>query len=173
MREVAIAMIRVDRELYDGANKTALEAALADRDLIDEGEDVYALIDARKALIPDFTLAPSITDPDEVFAKLAEYEAKAVEAAEDLTTEERVGLLWHNRHVLHHELVSMDELRIDSDVTAEDGVRVIRLAYDREETDAYASHDTTKTVTYYISVVLDAAGQVVDVHNERPVQGWM
>jgi len=173
LREVAIGMIRVDRELYDGANKEALEAALADRGLIDEGEDVYALIDARRAMFPEFTVSPSITEPAAVLAKLAEYEAKAVEAAADLTPDERVALLWHNRHVVHHELVKKDELRVDSDVTAEDGVRVIRLAYDREETDAYHSHDTKKTVTYYISIVFDAEGQVADVHNERPVQGWM
>jgi hypothetical protein len=159
---VALAMVRVEKESMGGTHTPALIQAFVDRGVFEPGMDVQGKLDEAKSALPEFSLPPRIKDAHEILEHLKIYEAEAL-ATIGNARGPHPHLLWHNPYVPSIEIVDPAELSLYSDVTDEDGWRVIRLAY---ETDGPSG--STDPFTAHISVVFDTDGKLADVKSHRP-----
>ena len=155
-RDAAMALVRVEGDVFGGRYREPLARALEDRELVDPGEDLDAALRARRAPRPDFVLSPDVTGGEAILEQLKSYEALALEAAlANPGGEETKALLWHNQYVPRYVRVAPEELELHSDTRSDDGVRVIRFRYADSTPDG-------KDMFAYVSVVLDETGRIVD-----------
>ncbi|MEE2903803.1 MAG: hypothetical protein VYC39_15860 [Myxococcota bacterium] len=167
MRDAAIAMLRSEDATYGGKYHESVRDAFVARGLIDATEDAKELINERKNKLIDFRLPASTKAPDEVLSKLEEYETQRLASLSDDVDGPVFGLLRHNPYLPSYEIAKFEDLSVHSDRTFDDGVRVVRLTYQKEETDMMGHK---KTHDYYISTVFDETGKLIDIHSERAVE---
>jgi len=170
MRDAAIAMLRVDDMNYGKEYRAELVKAFEERGLIDAGENIDELINARSKPLPNFTLSKDVTDHQDILDRLDEYEMNYVNSLPDDVDDPVPGLLRHNAYVPSWEYIKKSDLSVHSDVTAEDGVRMIRLSYEKEETDLMGNKSTER---YFLSTVFGKSGKLIDVHSDRAVENSM
>lgn len=160
---VALAMVRVEDEVFGQRHRGALVEAFQDRGVFSADVDVDALLEERAVKPPAFTLPPTVTDPADILAQLKEYEQLALAQAGG-GQGPHTFLLFHNHFVPAMENVSPDAVTLHSDLTDDEGYRVLRLAYES----ARGGHPR-EPFTAYLSVVLDPAGELVDVKSDRAI----
>jgi len=173
-RDVGVGMLHVDRDSFDGANRDILSEVLQKRGLLDAGENIDYLIDAKANKLPDYVLDAAVTEPDDVMGHVKAIEAKIVERwkSDSVPKDDKIKPLWHSTWDANVERIRWDKLSLYGDETSEDGYRTVRLRYDFDIPQLGGafrlSDEPEEPYEAYISLVFDAEGKLVDAHNDKP-----
>lgn len=189
--DYAIALMRVDRDYYDGRNRAALITVLSRRGLVDADVDIDLEIEKRRMLVPLFTLNPLTKDPAMILDALENLETSQLVKVREidwLLRDERtkIPLLRHRATAFITEIAGADELSLHSDVGTVDGSRIIRIRHrvlrfgvhlrdnaplwptDWTNPDSMPEILRTSYADAFVGLVFDKSGSLIALHTDKP-----